>query len=35
MIIVRFADDLVCGFESDTDAMRFQDALRERLYQRP
>ena len=31
MIIVRYADDLVVGFEHETDARRFLDAMRERL----
>ena len=31
MIIVRYADDLVLGFELETDARRFLDALRTRL----
>src|SRR3954464_12538099 len=31
MIIVRYADDLVIGFEHETDARRFWDAMRERL----
>src|SRR5258705_13991879 len=31
MIIVRYADDLVLGFEHETDARRFLDAMRERL----
>jgi group II intron reverse transcriptase/maturase len=31
MIIVRYADDLVVGFEHETDARRFWDATRERL----
>jgi group II intron reverse transcriptase/maturase len=31
MIIVRYADDLVVGFEQETDARRFWDAMRERL----
>jgi hypothetical protein len=31
MIIVRYADDIVVGFEHETDAKRFQDAMRERL----
>jgi group II intron reverse transcriptase/maturase len=31
MIIVRHADDIVVGFERETDARRFWDALRERL----
>jgi hypothetical protein len=31
MIIVRYADDVVAGFEHEADARRFLDALRERL----
>src|SRR6266550_2398851 len=31
MIIVRYADDLVVGFEHETDARRFWDAMRKRL----
>jgi len=31
MIIVRFADDLIVGFEHENDAGRFLDAMRERL----
>jgi group II intron reverse transcriptase/maturase len=31
MIIVRYADDLVVGFEHESDARRFWDAMRERL----
>jgi group II intron reverse transcriptase/maturase len=31
MIIVRYADDLVVGFEHETDARRFLDAMRARL----
>ena len=31
MIIVRYADDLVVGFEHEADARRFLDAMRERL----
>jgi len=31
MIMVRYADDLVVGFEHETDARRFWDATRERL----
>jgi len=33
MIIVRYADDLVVGFEHEGDARRFWDALRERLQE--
>jgi RNA-directed DNA polymerase len=31
VIIVRYADDLVVGFEHESDARRFLDAMRERL----
>jgi RNA-directed DNA polymerase len=31
MIVVRYADDLVAGFERESDARRFLDAMRERL----
>ena len=31
MIMVRYADDLVVGFQHATDARRFWDAMRERL----
>jgi group II intron reverse transcriptase/maturase len=31
MIIVRYADDVVCGFQHEADAWRFRDALRERM----
>lgn len=31
MILVRYADDIVIGFEHETDARRFWDAMRERL----
>ena len=31
MIIVRYADDIVVGFEHEADARRFRDAMRERL----
>jgi RNA-directed DNA polymerase len=33
MIIVRYADDIVIGFERETDARRFWDAMRERLQE--
>jgi RNA-directed DNA polymerase len=33
MVIVRYADDLVVGFEHETDARRFWDAMRERLQE--
>jgi group II intron reverse transcriptase/maturase len=31
MIIVRYADDIVVGFQCESDARRFWDAMRERL----
>ena len=31
MIVVRYADDLVVGFEHEADARRFHDAVRERF----
>lgn len=31
MIVVRYADDFVVGFQYETDALRFQKALRKRL----
>lgn len=31
MIIVRYADDIIVGFEHETDARHFLDAMRERL----
>src|SRR2546421_6638286 len=31
MIVVRYADDLVAGFEHEDDARRFLDAMRDRL----
>ena len=31
VVIVRYADDIVVGFEREADARRFQDAMRERL----
>ncbi len=31
MIVVRYADDIVVGFEHEADARRFWDAMRERL----
>ncbi len=31
MIIVRYADDLVAGFEHEDDARRFLDAMHERF----
>jgi RNA-directed DNA polymerase len=33
MIIVRYADDIVVGFEHATDARRFWDAMRDRLQE--
>src|ERR1700757_2802043 len=33
MIIVRYADDLVVGFEHESDAHRFLDEMRERLQE--
>ena len=33
MIIVRYADDFIVGFEHETDARRFWDAMRERLQE--
>ena len=33
MIIVRYADDIVVGFEHETDARRFWEAMRERLQE--
>jgi len=33
MIVVRYADDIVMGFELETDARRFLDAMRERFEQ--
>ena len=33
MIIVRYADDIVVGFEHESDARRFWDAMRERLQE--
>jgi hypothetical protein len=31
MIMVRYADDLIVGFQHETDARRFWDAMRKRL----
>jgi RNA-directed DNA polymerase len=31
MIMVRYADDLVVGFQHENDARRFWDAMRDRL----
>jgi hypothetical protein len=33
MIMVRYADDVVVGFERETDARRFWDAMRDRLQE--
>src|ERR687898_354682 len=33
MIIVRYADDIVVGFENEVDARRFWEAMRERLQE--
>jgi group II intron reverse transcriptase/maturase len=33
MIIVRFADDIIVGFEHETDARHFQEAMRARLQE--
>ncbi|SCC94513.1 RNA-directed DNA polymerase (Reverse transcriptase) (fragment) [Thiomonas sp. X19] len=33
MIVVRYADDIVAGFELEADARRFWDAMRERFAQ--
>ncbi|MFO1100172.1 MAG: group II intron reverse transcriptase/maturase [Xanthobacteraceae bacterium] len=33
MIMVRFADDIVVGFEHESDARRFWDAMRDRLQE--
>src|SRR5580692_7348908 len=33
MIIVRYADDIIVGFEHETDARRFWDVMRERLQE--
>lgn len=33
MIVVRYADDIVAGFELESDARRFLDAMRERFKQ--
>jgi RNA-directed DNA polymerase len=33
MIIVRYADDFIIGFQHESDARRFLDAMRERLAQ--
>ncbi len=31
MILVRYADDIIIGFEYETDARRFWEAMRDRL----
>jgi RNA-directed DNA polymerase len=31
MVMVRYADDIIVGFEHETDARRFWDEMRERL----
>ena len=31
MIIVRYADDFIVGFQHESDARRFLDEMRERL----
>lgn len=33
MIIIRYADDIVVGFQYEKDARRFQDEMRERLQE--
>src|SRR5580700_2700178 len=33
MIIVRYADDIIVGFEHEADALRFRDVMRERLQE--
>src|SRR4029077_17072444 len=33
VIIVRYADDLIIGFEHERDARRFWDAMRDRLQE--
>ncbi len=33
MVIVRYADDIVVGFEQESDARRFWEAMRERLQE--
>ena len=33
MIIVRYADDFIVGFQHETEARRFLDAMRERLQE--
>ena len=31
MILVRYADDIIIGFQYENDARRFRDAMRDRL----
>jgi RNA-directed DNA polymerase len=33
VIIVRYADDIVVGFEHETDARRFREAMQRRLQE--
>ena len=33
MIVVRYADDIIVGFEHETDAHHFRDAMRARLQE--
>jgi RNA-directed DNA polymerase len=33
MIVIRYADDIIVGFEHETDAQRFRDAMRARLQE--
>ena len=33
MIVVRYADDIIAGFEHETDAQRFREAMRARLQE--
>jgi RNA-directed DNA polymerase len=33
MIVVRYADDIIAGFEHETDAQHFRDAMRARLQE--
>jgi RNA-directed DNA polymerase len=33
MILMRYADDIVVGFEHEADAQRFWEAMRERLQE--
>jgi RNA-directed DNA polymerase len=32
MILIRYADDIIVGFQHETDARRFWDDMRERLW---